>query len=234
MTHALSFVSMGVEARCPPSKSTAHCRHMKRQPFLHNGRPHCGRRHCHCHFHLRCCRRLHCHRHRHCHCNRLLPSPLLLAIAIVVAINHCRRHLCRVAVSHCCHRHPCHWPLPSPSPLAIAVAIAIGHHHCHAVGHSWELLPWQGKNCIQPIEAKNAYLILFCLYNGRRIDQSRMTDQVSSGNGQHQHWAASGEQWAASEGSGWQQGGGRGAEGWRHWLTMGGVVLFGCWSISHW
>jgi hypothetical protein len=33
-----------------------------------------------------------------------------------------------------------------------------------------------------------------------------MTDQASSGNGQHQRWAASGEQRAASGGSGWQQG----------------------------
>ncbi len=43
-----------------------------------------------------------------------------------------------------------------------------------------------------------------------------MTDQVSSGDGQHQRWAASGEQQAASEGSGWQQGDSRGAAGWRH------------------
>jgi hypothetical protein len=34
-----------------------------------------------------------------------------------------------------------------------------------------------------------------------------MTDQASSGNGQHQHWVASGEQQAANGGSGyWQQG----------------------------
>ena len=36
-----------------------------------------------------------------------------------------------------------------------------------------------------------------------------MTDQVSSGDGQHQRWAASGEYRADSEGSGWQQGGSR-------------------------
>ena len=42
-----------------------------------------------------------------------------------------------------------------------------------------------------------------------RTDQSRMTDQVSGGNGQHQRWAASGKQQAASGGSGWQQGGSR-------------------------
>jgi hypothetical protein len=36
-----------------------------------------------------------------------------------------------------------------------------------------------------------------------------MTDQASSGNAQHQHWAASGEQQAANGGSGWQQAGSR-------------------------
>jgi hypothetical protein len=96
------------------------------------------------------------------------------------------------------------------------------------------LLPWRGKNCIRPIEAKNAHLILFCLDSGWRTDQSQMTDQVSGGNGQHQRWAASGEQWAASKGSGWQQRGSRGAAGWRCWLTMGGVVLLCCWGITRW
>jgi hypothetical protein len=86
--------------------------------------------------------------------------------------------------------------------LAITVTIAVCHFR--------ELLPWRGENCIQPIESKNAHLILFCSDSGRRTDQSRMTDQMSSGNGQYQHWAVSGEQWAASEGSGWQQGGSRG------------------------
>ncbi len=185
---------MGVEARCCPSKSTAHLRHMKRQPFLCNGRLCRGRRHCHRRCHLHC----HCRLHRHCHCRRRcncpLPSPLPSAIAVAVSVNHRRRRLCRVAVSHRCCRHPCRRPLPSPSLLAIAVAIAIGHHHRHAVSHFRELLPWHSKNCIQPIEAKNAYLILLCLDSGRHIDQSRMTDQVSSGDGQHQHWAASGKQ----------------------------------------
>jgi hypothetical protein len=200
LVNALSFVSMGVEARCRPSKSAAHPCHMKRQPFLCNGCPRCGRRHCHrrCHLHCHCRLRCRCRRHRHhrrrCNLPSLLPLPL--AIAIAVAFNHCRCHLCRVAISHrCCPCPcPCHWPLPSLSPSAIAVAIAVGHHHCHAVGHFRELLPRRGKNCIQKIEAKNAYFILFCSDSGRRIDQSRMTDQVSSGNGQNQRWAASGEQ----------------------------------------
>jgi hypothetical protein len=85
--------------------------------------------------------------------------------------------------------------------LGITVAIAAGHFQ--------ELLPWHGKNCIQPIEAKNAHLSLFSSDSGRCTDQSRMTDQVSSGNGQHQRWLASINQQAASEGSGRQQGGSR-------------------------
>ncbi len=99
-------------------------------------------------------------------------SAIAVAIAAAVAISYCRL----------CHR----WPSQLPSPLAITVTIAVGHFR--------ELLPWRGKNCIQPIEAKNAHLILFCLDSGRHTNQSRMTDQVSGGNGQHQHWAASGEQ----------------------------------------
>ncbi len=153
---------MGGEARCCPSKSAAHLRHMKRQPFLHGCPCHC-RLLCHRRHHLRLqlCRRPH---HR-CHCNRPLLSPLPLTIA-AVAVNHCRPHLCCVAVSHCCCRCPCCWTLPSLSSSAIAVDIIVGYHHPHAVGHFQELLPWCGKNCIQPIEAKNAYLILFCSDSG--------------------------------------------------------------------
>ncbi len=136
LVNALSFVSMGAEARCRPCHSAAHCRHMKRQPCLCHCHPCRGRCHCNrrCHLHCRCRLR----HHRRCHC----PSPLLSAIAIVVAINHCRHHLCCVTVSHhrcrCrCHRHhrrPCRRPLPSPSPSAIAVAISVGHHRHHRRG----------------------------------------------------------------------------------------------------
>ncbi len=120
MTHALLFVSMGVEARCRPSKSTAHCRHMKRQPFLCNGCPCQCRHHCHHHCHLRHRCKLRCRCRRHCRRNCPLPLPLPSAIAVAVAVNRCCRHLCCVAVSHhCCHR-PCLWPLPSLSSLAIA------------------------------------------------------------------------------------------------------------------
>ncbi len=140
------------------------------------------------------------------------PSAIAITVAVALAVGHCRL----------CHRRPSQLP----SPLAITIIVAIGHF--------WELLPWCGENCIRPIEAKNAHLVLFCLDSGRHTDQSRMTDQVSSGNGQHQCWAASSEQWVASEGSGWQKGGSRGAAEWRHWLTMGGVVLLCFWGISRW
>jgi hypothetical protein len=123
LVNALFFVSMGVEARCCPCHSAAHCRHMKRQPFLCNGCP------CHGRCHLRCRRQLRCRCQLclHCCCRCPLPSPL--AIAIAVAVNHCCCHICCVAISHCCCCCPCRRPLPSPSPLAIAVAISIGHHH---------------------------------------------------------------------------------------------------------
>jgi hypothetical protein len=139
--------------------------------------------------------------YRHCHLHRplLLQSPLpitapvsfalpsVIALAVALAIGHCRLH------------H--HWPLQSLSPLAITIAVTIAH--CR------ELLPWHGKNFIQTTKANNAHIILFCSDSGRRTDQSQMTDQMLSGNGQHQHWAASDKQQAASGGSVWQQGGGR-------------------------
>jgi hypothetical protein len=123
-----------------------------------------------------------------------LPSAIAVVVAIALAVGHCRL----------CHRRLSQLP----SPLAITVTIAVGHFR--------ELLPWCSKNCIRPIKAKNAYLSLFCLDSGRRTDQSRMTDQVSSGNGQHHRWAASGKhqgerlvrEVAGSRGAaGWQQGG---------------------------
>jgi hypothetical protein len=189
---------MGVEARCCPSKSSAHLCHMKKQPFLCNGCPCRGSHHCHRRCHLHCCCQLHrrhrCYCHRHCRRNHPLPLLLPLAIAVAVAVNHCHHYLCCIAVSHCCCHRPCCWPLPSPSPSAIAVAIAVGHHHRHAVGHFQDLLPWRGNNCIQSIEANNAYLILLCSDSGWRIDRSWMTDKVSSCNGQHLRWAASSKQ----------------------------------------
>jgi hypothetical protein len=147
--------------------------------------------------------------HRHHHQPLPLRSPLTIAAAVSVALPSAIAVAVAVAIALAighCHLHY-HRPSQLPSPLAITVTIAIGHFR--------ELLPWCGENCIQPIEAKNAYLILFCS-DSRRCNQSRMTDQVSSGNGQHQRWEASGKnqgKWlvrevASSRGAaGGQQGG---------------------------
>jgi hypothetical protein len=189
MTHALSLVSMGVEARCCPSKSTEHCRHMKRHPFLCNGCPCHGHPHCHCRCHL-CCRHQHRCRHRprrnrplplHYHQTLLLQSPLTVAATISVALPSAIAVVIAHAVSHChlCHGRPLQLQLPSA--VTIAMPLAISESCCLGTA----------KNCIQPIEAKNAYIILFCSDSGRCIDQSQMTDQVSSGDGQHQRWVAS-------------------------------------------
>jgi hypothetical protein len=115
--------------------------------------------------------------HCHPHCRQPLPlqSPSTIAAAISIASLSAITVAVALAIGHCCLRH--HWLSQLPFLSAIAVAIAVGHFQ--------ELLPWRGKNCIRPIEAKNAHLISFCSDSGRCIDQSQMTDQVSSGNGQH-------------------------------------------------
>ncbi len=187
---------MGVEARCRPCHSTAHCRHMKRQPFLCNGCPCRGRRHCNCRHHLRCHRQLRpccrrCHRRR-CRCPSPLPLPS--AIAIVVAINHRRRHLCHVAISNCCRRRPRRQPLLSPSPLAIAVAISVGHHCCHCRWPFPSVVALARRTLYSNNLSKECSPYFICSDSGRCTDQSQMTDQVSSGDGQHQRWAASGKQ----------------------------------------
>jgi hypothetical protein len=124
----------------------------------------------------------------HGHCHQPLPLRLLLTIAAALSVALPSAIAVAIAIApaigHCHLRH--RWPLQLPSPLAITVTIAIGHF-C-------ELLPWCDKNCIRPIEAKNAHLILFCSDSGQHTDQSRMTDQVLSGNGQHQRWVASSKQ----------------------------------------
>ncbi len=123
LVNALSFVSMGVEARCRPCHSAAYCRHMKRQPSLCHCCP------CHGHCHCNCRRHLCCRCRFRCHCHRCPPLPLPSAIAVAVTVNHPHCHLCSVAISHFRRCRPCGRPLPYPSPLAIAVAISIGHHH---------------------------------------------------------------------------------------------------------
>jgi hypothetical protein len=123
--NAFSFVSMGVEARCCPSKSAAHCRHTKRQPFLCNGCP------CHVRCHCRCRCHLHC-RHQ-IHHPSLLPLLSQSPIAVAVAVSHCRcsRRQPLPPPSLSCCRQPSLSPLPLP--LAIAVSVTIGHRSCHCL-----------------------------------------------------------------------------------------------------
>jgi hypothetical protein len=176
-----------------------------------------GRCHCNCRHRHRCHRRLRCSSCRHCRSLSPLPLPLPLAIAAtlplpITATNYFASPSAiavaiTLAVSHCCLCHCCQ--LQSPSPLAITIVVAVAVAVAIAVAHCRELLPWRGKNGVQTIEANNAYLILFCSDSGWCTDQSWMSDQASSSNGQHQRWAASGEQQAANGGSGWQQGGSR-------------------------
>jgi hypothetical protein len=124
--------------------------------------------------------------HRHCRRPSLLQLPSTISAAVSVALPSAMAVAIAVAlaIGHCCLCHHC--PLQLPSPLVITVTVGVGHFR--------ELLPWHGENCIQPIEAKNAHLILFCSDSGWHTDQSRMTDQVSGGNGQHQHWSVSSKQ----------------------------------------
>ncbi len=112
-----------------PIQKHGTCRHMKRQPFLHNGCPRHSRLHCHRrrHLRLRLCRRHCCCCRCRCHCNRNRPSPSPLPWAIAaVDMNHCCHQLLP-SVSFC--RQPS--LLPSPLLLAIAVSIIIGHRSCH-------------------------------------------------------------------------------------------------------
>jgi hypothetical protein len=109
-------------------------------------------------------------------------------------------------------RIPTRWPLPSLSPSAIAVAVSISHHHCLCRRPFPRVVALARQEFNSNNISKECLPFLFCLDSGRRTDQSRMTDQTSSGNGQRQHWVASGEQQAASGGSGWQQGGQQGGE----------------------
>ncbi len=127
---------MGVEARCRPSKSAAHCRHMKRQPFLCNGCP------CHGHRHLCPCCQLHrrCHPHRRCkrHCRWCccwplplqLPSTIAIAAAISVALPSAITVAIALAVSHCRLRHRRPSQLPLPLAITIAMPLAISESCC--------------------------------------------------------------------------------------------------------
>jgi hypothetical protein len=114
LVNAHSFMSMGVEARCCPCHSAAHCRHMKRQPSLCHCCPCRGRHHCNPHHHL-------------CHCRRCHS----VAVPVAVAVAHCRRRPCWSLPLQLPSTISAAVSVALPSAFAIAVALAIGHCHLH-------------------------------------------------------------------------------------------------------
>jgi hypothetical protein len=116
---------MGVEARCCLSKSAAHHCHMKRQPFLCDGRP--------------------------CHAGAITIAVAIsvadsIAIAVAVAVTVAVAVAIAIAIAHC--RCCCRRPLPLRSlstiataisivlPSAITVTVALAINHCH-LRHRW-------------------------------------------------------------------------------------------------
>jgi hypothetical protein len=138
------FVSMGVEARCCPCHSAAHCRYMKRQPCLCHHHPRHGRRHCNRRRHLRHYCQL-CH---HCHCRCPSPSPLPITITVGHCCCGCRQPSPPLSLLRCRQPLPSPSPLPLPSPSAIAVSVTVGHHCCHLHWPSLSPLPLAiSKSC---------------------------------------------------------------------------------------
>ncbi len=173
-----------------------------------------------------------------------------VAIAIAVAIAH-RRHCCR-------------WPLLlwSPSTIAaaisvallsaITVAVALVVGHCRLPHRRPSQLPLQlaitvtmpsaiAKSCCLSAarivfdQLKQRMLTLFCFVRtvgGILIEAGSMPRWwAAMANTSIGRWAASSERLVCELAGGW---GAAGSKGWRRWLTMGGVVLFSCWGISHW
>ncbi len=132
--------------------------------------------------------------HRHRHCRRPLPlrSPSTIVSAISVMLPSAIAVTDALAVNHCHLRHR----QPSQLPLLLAITIAM----LSAISKSCCL--GVARNVFDQLKQRMLTLFFLCSDSGRRIDRSPMTDQVSSGDGQHQRWAASGEYQAASEGSG--------------------------------
>ncbi len=167
LVNALSFVSMGVEARCRPCHSAAHLQHMKRQASFCHCHPRCWR--CNCD---RCCH-LHHHCQLRCHCRCLCQLPLPLAIC------HCGCHQPSLPLSLL----RCHQPslLPLPSPSAIAVSVTIGHRSCHLHQASPSLLPLAiSKSCCFGMarivfdQLKQRMLTLFFMFGQWAVHWSKL------------------------------------------------------------
>jgi hypothetical protein len=133
-----------------------------------------------------------------------------IAVAIALAVGHCRLR----------HRQPSQLPLP----LAITVAMPL------AISKSCCL----GAARIVFNQSKQRMIILFYFVGtvgGVLIEAGSLTRcRVAMANTSVGQQAASSERLVRESAGGW---GAAGSEGWRRWLTMGGVVLLSCWGISH-
>jgi hypothetical protein len=162
------------------------------------------------------------HHRRHC-CWPLLRSPWTITAAISVALPSAIAVAVALAVGHCRLRH--HQPLQLPLPLVITVAmpLAISKSCCLGVAR------------IVFDQLKQRMLTFFYFVGtvgGVLIEARSLTRcQAVMANTSVGRQAAS-SRWLVRELAG--GGGAAGSEGWRPWLTMGGVVLFGWWGISHW
>jgi hypothetical protein len=162
--------------------------------------------------------------HRHCRCcGPLLRSPWTIAATISIALLSAIAVAIALAVRHCCLRH-C-WPsqLPLPSAIIVAMPLAIPESCC--LGAEWIVFD----------QSKQRMLTLFYFVGtvgGVLIKAGSLTRcQAAMANISVGRQAASSEWLVRELAGGW---GAAGSEGWRYWLTMGGVVLFGCWGISNW
>jgi hypothetical protein len=162
----------------------------------------------------------------HCHCcchGPLLRLPWTITTAISVAPPSAIAVAVALAVRHCHLRH--RWPsqLLSPSFITVAMPLAISESCCLGVAR------------IVFNQSKQRMLTLFYFVGtvGGVLIKARSLTRcwVVMANTSLGWRAASSERLVRKLAGRW---GAAGSEGWRRWLTMGGVVLFGCWGISHW
>jgi hypothetical protein len=162
--------------------------------------------------------------HHHCRCRGpLLRSPWTIVTAISVALPSAIAVAVALAVGHCrlCHCRPSQLPLLSA--ITVAMPLAISKSCC--LGAAWIVFD----------QSKQRMLTLFYFVGtvgGVLIEAGSLTRcRVAMANTSVGRQAASSERLVRELAGSW---GAARSKGWRRWLTMGDVVLFGCWGISHW
>ncbi len=162
------------------------------------------------------------HRCRRCH-RPLLRLPWTIATTISVASLSAIAVAVALAIRHCRLRHCRPSQLPLPSAITIAMPSAISESCC------------LGAARIVFNQSKQRMLTIFNFIGtvgGVLIKAGSLTRcRAAMANTSVGRQAANSERLVRELAGGW---GAAGSEGWRRWFTMGGVVLFGCWGISHW